>query len=64
LALPEIAGYGGSFYQQMDRSEWILRDSLSGAVIFDWTKQRKFRLNLLWRDAIGRRIIRSEFVVV
>jgi hypothetical protein len=47
LALPEIAGYGGSFYQQMDRSEWILRDSLSGAVIFDWTKQKEFRLNLL-----------------
>jgi hypothetical protein len=26
-------------------------------VIFDWTEQGEFRLNLLWRDAIRRRIV-------
>jgi hypothetical protein len=26
-------------------------------VIFDWTEQGEFRLNLLWQDAIRRRII-------
>ena len=34
-----------------------MKNSFSETVIFDWTEQGEFRLNLLWRDAIDRRII-------